>query len=189
MERCLTNYLRKPGTFQQDKTQAPFLKSHEEILQTRHTILHRRRRVEHDDTRPITDPDTLAGMWNRWAEGWFAVELNEKQKKNKSIFNSWTDPNCGGKFFVTAIWQTGLTWVPSRLPSQEFRRDDPKAADDYIATEFVSWALRLICAVHDHKKKQETEEARNCSGEAYGKRGDRFTLGSPVPSFPSRPSS
>jgi hypothetical protein len=73
----------------------------------------------------------------------------------------------GGKHFVMAVWQTGMTWAPpSDLLNTIFN-----AALRHIATHFASWTRRLARSVANHKANPQTEEARIRSGTSKGKHG------------------
>ena len=68
----------------------------------------------------------------------------------------------GGKNFVMAIWQTGITWAsPPALLNNDYN-----GALEHVATHFTSWCRRLARAVTRHKRDPKTVEARIRSGEA-----------------------
>ena len=87
---------------------------------------------------------------------------NERRTKEKrraaqtSIFHAWARQNVGGKHFVMAIWQTGVTWAP---PPELLNRDY-NGALKHVAKHFSSWTRRLARAVTRHKTDPATQEAR-----------------------------
>ena len=79
----------------------------------------------------------------------------------------WVYKNVGGKHFVMAIWQTGITWAPP----VELLNNNINGALEHVAKHFASWTRRLARAVTRHKSDPATEEARVRSGSAPGKHG------------------
>ena len=102
----------------QDKESARVLKTADEICNAWERIFRVRRQYEADDRKPISEPSLLATMWTDWARDWMAENLTPEQQKlahskKTSIFNAWIFSNMGGKNFVMAMWQTGITWAPT----------------------------------------------------------------------------
>ena len=96
---------------------------------------------------------------------WIGEELTGEQKRKKwnqktSIFDAFVNNNYGGKLFVMAVWQTGITW----LPLAELRQCNYVGATEHFATEFARWAHAFLEAVKAHKNNPATEEARRKSG-------------------------
>ena len=105
----------------QDKSRPLMLKSQAEIEEVWRNILWWRRWIEPDDTRAIKDSDKLGRLWVAWQKDWIRRELTAEQKRREwmrqtSIFNSWSHSQMGGRLFVMAVWQTGVTWVPPAEP-------------------------------------------------------------------------
>ena len=103
---------------------------------------------------------------------WLAEELTEEQQKLKhakktSIFNAWVYHHFGGKHFVMAMWQTGMTWAPT----PELLNSNYNGSLEHVAENFARWTRRLARAVSHHKRDVATEEARTRSGKAFGKHG------------------
>ena len=103
---------------------------------------------------------------------WIAEELIGEQKKKRwaqktSIFDVWVHHNVGGKHFVMAIWQTGITWAPTA----QMLRSDYNGALEHVATNFASWTRRLARAVTRHQRHPATVEARIRSGRAFRSHG------------------
>ena len=156
----------------EDKTQARAIKTPQQIQKAWEAILERRRRVEPDDRRGIHDQDVLANMFTMWQKEWIASELTSEQRQKAwrqqtSIFNGWCHSNMGGKNFIIAIWQTGMTWAPT----PELLNTDYNGALEHVAKHFASWVHRLAQAVTRHKEDARTQEARTRSGSAFGKHG------------------
>ena len=109
-------------------------------------ILHRRRKVQADDRVPITERSDLAHMHAQWMTQWFAESLTEEQRskprrKQTSMCNAHLRIHFGWKHFVMALWQTGITWVPSCAMIQE----NPDGAAKHVVTgsTSVSRVLRI----------------------------------------------
>ena len=110
-------------------------------------------------------------MWTAWQRDWFARNLTPEQESKKwskktSLFNAWawTTVHVGGKDFVMAVWQTGMTWAPS----SDLVRKDFEGALKHVATHFASWTRKLARSVANHKADPRTEEARTRSGTSKG---------------------
>ena len=123
----------------QDKDKARVLKTADEICRAWERIFHVRRSYEPDDHKPISEPSLLATMWTDWASEWMAKELTPAQHKLKhskktSIFTAWIFSNMGGKNFVMAMWQTGMTWAPT----PQLLNENYDGALEHVATNFAS---------------------------------------------------
>ena len=156
----------------QNNENALVLKTGEEIQEAWEHILKVRRQYQPDDQQPISDHSMLCRMWNNWSSEWLARELTPQQKEKTplqktSIFRSWVFKNAGGKYFVMAIWQAGITWAPT----PDLLDSDFNSAVEHVAKNFSSWTGRLARAVHRHKHDEATEEARRRSGNRYRKHG------------------
>ena len=156
----------------QDKESARVLKTPDEICKSWEHIFRIRRSYEPDDRKPISEQSLLATMWTDWAREWMAKELTPAQHKlahsrKTSIFTAWIFSHMGGKNFVMALWQTGMTWAPT----PELLNADYDGALEHVARNFASWTRRLARAVNRHKHDEATLEARVRSGNTYGKHG------------------
>ena len=148
------------------------LKSQKEIKDAWTHILERRRLGEPDDRRPIKNQDRLAKMMTTWQNEWITTELTPKQRSTKwssqtSIVTAWVYHHYGGKNFIMAVWQTGITWAPT----PELLNTNFNGVVEHVATNFASWTRRLARAVTRHKQDPKTEEARRRSGNSYGMHG------------------
>ena len=174
LNACLTNFFTRQKVLQSTHTKTPsdqarVLKSSTEIHDAWQLIFERRRLTERNDRQRIEDPHQLGDMWTAWQRDWFAKNLtpgqeNKKWNKKTSIFNTWTWNTVGGKHFVMAVWQTGMTWAPS----SDLVRKDFGGALKHVATHFASWTRKLARSVADHKADPRTEEARTRSGTSKG---------------------
>ena len=174
MHMFFTKRPQMPGSTppRQDKDKARMLKTPSEIKEAWNTIFEVRRQYESDDRQGISDQDLLANMWNQWARKWMAEELTPEQRKRThirktSIFSAWVFSQMGGKNFVMAIWQTGMTWAPS----SDLLNSNFNGALEHVAKHFASWTRQLARAVLRHKQDRATVEARRRSGDTYGKHG------------------
>ena len=109
--------------------------------------MERRRREEPDDTAEIKDQDLLKKMHADWFGDFYAYEMTDEQKKKKhssqtSMFNAYLWQHFGGKGFVMAVWQTGISWAPTKR-TWETNRD---YALEHVAVNFGKWAQRIIRA-------------------------------------------
>ena len=87
--------------------------------------------------------------------------------RQTSIFNAWSPSQMGGKLFIMAVWQTGVTWAPP----PDLLQNNYYGAVEHVAKHFASWTRRLARAVTRHKQHPKTEEARIRSGNSYGTHG------------------
>ena len=174
LNSCMTALFTRKPVLQstpprQNNDHARILKSPAQIQEAWQLIFERRRLGEPDDRSSIEDPEQLAKMWTTWQREWFAKELTPAQWKKTwhektSIFNGWCWRTLGGKHFVMAVWQTGMTWAPPpELLSTNFN-----GALEHVATQFASWTRRLARSVARHKAHPLTDEARTRSGAAFG---------------------
>ena len=111
-------------------------------------------------------------MWVAWTNEWLDNELTDAQKERRraqktSLFSVWVHQNMGGKQYVMAIWQTGITWAPS----PGLIETDYNGALEHVAKNFASWTRRLARAVTRHKRDPATVEARIRSGQAFRSHG------------------
>jgi len=174
LNTCATNFFLRKKVLQSTHTkshgdQARVLKSSAEIHDSWKLIFERRRLAERDDRQSIEDPHQLGEMWTAWQRDWFDKNLRPEQdiktwNQKTSIFNTWTWNTVGGKHFVMAVWQTGMTWAPS---SDQIKNDYP-AALKHVATHFASWTRKLARSVANHKADPRTAEARTRSGTSKG---------------------
>jgi hypothetical protein len=157
----------KAGVKPQHKS-AWCLKSKTECADAWQLIFERRRLEENDDTAAISDPDVLSRMFTAWMDEWIARELTLEQRKRArnrqtSIFAAYIKNEIGGKHFVMAVWQTGITWAPS----PELVENDYAGALEHVATNFTSWVQRVASSIRAHKQDPKTVEARTRSGKAW----------------------
>ncbi len=150
----------------QDPTAAPVLKSEADINEAWRLIMEKRRLVQPDDALPINDTNTLAAMFNEWKDQWMdeyltREQLKQNRNKNKSRFTAWLKNTVGGKNFVMALWQTGITWSPP----QEMLNTNYNRAAKHVVTHFASWTRRLARAINRHQTDKKTVEARARSGK------------------------
>ena len=177
LKACLNNFFtRKPmlptTPPKQDSDKARMLKSPEEIRLAWERLFEIRRCVQPNDRAAINDQHVLAKMWTDWMHQWMLTQLTPEQQTQKtssktSIFNAWVYRDFGGKHFVMAMWQTGLTWAPSR----DLLNHDYNGAVEHVARYFASWTRRVARAVSRHKQDDATQEATRRSGNAKGQHG------------------
>ena len=103
---------------------------------------------------------------------WLKKNLSDKQRglkgrQQSSIFAAYLNNNLGNKYFVMALWQTGVQWVPS----WGMLKNDYNGAIEHVAKNFAKWTQRVARAVTQHKNDADTEEAHRRSGSSYGKHG------------------
>ena len=147
------------------------LKTEEEIAEAWELIMTRRRDWEDDDAKPIRCYKTRDRMYNEWLNDFREFQLNDYQKmkssnQQASIFRAYLHKNCGGLYFVMAVWQTGLTWlVPEELANNQ------RGATEHAAREFARWVIKFACAIQKHKASDKTKEAQRKAGQTYGQSG------------------
>ena len=177
LKACLDNFFTRRPVLEstppkQDRKQARMLKSSQEIQLAWERIFEKRRSIQPNDRLPIKNQDALASMWTEWMHNWIKTQLTDEQQKYKpakktSIFNAWVYSTFGGRHFVMAMWQTGMTWAPT----PQLLNSDYNGALEHVAKHFASWTRRVAAAVSRHKQHEATQEARRRSGNAFGKHG------------------
>ena len=155
-----------------DGVPAQTLKSAEEIKAAWTEILARRRLEEEDDTAPINDSTRLKKMHAKWLQDFLDNKLTAEQQlyKRRSLtsnFGAYLKNNFGGKAFVMALWQTGISWAPTTHMTET----NYDGALEHIALNFGQWAQRIIRAQKLHQENADTIEARRRSGDNTGKHG------------------
>ena len=148
------------------------LKSKAEISQAWQQIFERRRLQEVDDTVPINDPDVRTSMWNEWMNDFIQNELSHEQRQRRrnqqtSMFGAHIKNAVGGKHFLMALWQTGITWAPS----SELVQTDYSGALEHVAKNFANWVRQVASSIRVHKEAPNTVEAIARSGKAWGQHG------------------
>ena len=128
--------------------------------------------MEVDDTKPIYNPTRLAKLWTEWMHEWIAENLTPAQKarpwsRQTSIFGAYVMRTYGGKHFVMALWQTGITWLPT--PKEAPWNYD--SAIQHVRARFLTWLQTVSIAIENHKKHHATEEARRRSGSKKWQHG------------------
>ena len=136
-----------------DGVPAQTLKSAEEIKAAWTEILARRRLEEKDDTAPINDSTRLKKMHAKWLQDFLDNELTAEQQlyKRRSLtsnFGAYLKNNFGGKAFVMALWQTGISWAPTIF----LKETNYNGGLEHIALNFGQWAQRIIRAQKFTKK-------------------------------------
>jgi hypothetical protein len=124
------------------------------------------------DSKAIADEKVRAKIYTEWMHDWLEANLTEEQQTYKfsrrsSIFAAWMKQRYGGKLFLMALLETGITWAPSKQ-LLEIDNDD---AVEHVAKCFVGWLSDVLEAIARHKNAPETIEARERSGTAYGVHG------------------
>ena len=148
------------------------MKSKKEISDAWNLIFERRRLAEKDDQIAIFDREVLKGMYTAWMNEWIATGLTVEQaqrgrNKQTSVFAAYINNTVGGKNFLMAVWQSGITWAPSA----ELLNTNYDGALEHVATNFASWVRRVARAIRKHKEDPDTVEARTRSGSAWGEHG------------------
>ena len=144
----------------EEKDRPRVFKTTAELMTAWRTIIERRRRGEPDDTREIQSVERLQHMWNTWMQDWLDTEATDTHKQRRrsaqtSILAAWVHRYMGGKNFVMAVWQTGITWAPP----PELLSSDINGALEHVAQHFASWTRRLARADTRHKRNPATTEA------------------------------
>ena len=91
--------------------------------------------------------------------------MTDEQKKKKhssqtSMFNAYLWQHFGGKGFVMAVWQTGISWAPPA----EMMKNNYTGALKHIAHNFGQGAQLLCRARTAHQDDPKTKEAQRKSG-------------------------
>ena len=179
LRQCMSTFFcRRPqirddsGPPRQDPKAALALKSRREIEVAWETILAKRREVQPNDRVPITDRNTRTMMHQEWFHQFCRDELTPEQQKQplkskSSIFNVYLHNNMGGKKWVMAIWQMGITWAPT----EHMLDTDFDGALKHVAKNFAAWVRRLARALAREKEDSDYQDARRKSGGSYGKHG------------------
>ena len=128
-------------------------------------LFKKRQLVEADDTKPINNPASLSKLWTQCMHQWMAENLTPEQKERVTsrktrIFSAHVKHTYGGKHFVMALWQTGITW----LPTPEEIASNEEAAVQAVKDRFLKWLQKVFDAIAKHKNDIPTEEARRRSG-------------------------
>ena len=123
---------------------AVVLKSQAELKNSWETILKRRRLVEPDDRKPIDDQAVRTKMYHNWLNEFAQKEMTKEQRakphrSRASIFNAVLQRNFGGKQWIMAVWQYGITWVPD----PDIMERDRHGALEHVAKHFAQWVRRL----------------------------------------------
>ena len=87
-----------------DSKAARVLKTNSVIAAAWRLILERRRLVEPNDRRPITDPDTLARMYTEWMNERLEKNATDKQRRLRGRQRS----SIFAAYLNNAVWQTGV---------------------------------------------------------------------------------
>jgi len=177
LEDCMQKFFTRRPVGQSappraDLLAARVLKTNSELAEAWRLIMERRRLVERDDARPITDRDTLAEMYTSWMDEWLEENLFDDQRdyerrQQTSIFAAHLNNHYGAKHFVMGLWQTGVQWAPPL----DMVLKNHRGALEYVAKNFALWIQNLARAITRHKNHPCTQEARRRSGSAYGKHG------------------
>ena len=162
LQDCATLFfLRKPHGA--DKNAAYTLKSPTELADAWKTILDRRRLVQPDDRAPITDSRVRAGMHNHWFRDFHENMSDEQRGKapkfRSSIFNTYLHKNFGGKKWIMAVWQSGISWAPP----PDMMENDRNGALEHVAKHFAKWVRRLARGLAHAKEQPEYKNAKRKS--------------------------
>ena len=76
------------------------------------------------------------------------------------MFKAYLFQNFGGRDFVHALWQTGLTWAP---PTDS----DVNGAAEHVAQYFAKWCRRIARTVHRHKEDAATRFGEAVEANAF----------------------
>ena len=143
-----------------------------DIMRSLDVIMRRRRLVEPHDWQPIQDPNVIAGMMNAWRREWLRQELTPEQKQKEereqnSIFNAYLNRRHGGKQFVSAIWQTGASWMPPLGASEHGLESNTL----HVMARFGAWLDAFLNSLREHASNPATRSAHARSGHARGQSG------------------
>ena len=103
---------------------------------------------------------------------WLDRNLTENQWKKPhsdrtSIFAAYMKHAYGGKYFLMALLQEGISWAPDVHQVHE----DPAGASEDVAHKFIGWLERVMVAIAEHKEHPQTKDARRRSGGSKGQHG------------------
>ena len=153
------------GASEQGGPREKRVKTGNELRTAWQELFRRRRTVEGDDTRAITDEQAKARIHNDWMDEWLANNLEEYQRKKPrykqtSIWNAYLRSEYGGKHFMMALLETGIVWGPSLNLFQASR----VSAAEHVGQSFCIWLQRVLDAIERHKSLEQTQQARRRSG-------------------------
>jgi hypothetical protein len=148
------------------------LKSKEAIIKAWEIILEKRREVEPRDCEPIKDPNILGGLYMKWMDEWLKENLTAEQtrrlrREHTSIFAAHVKNTLGGRHFLMAILQTGITWIPTA----DLIRGDFDGAVEHVAKHFTTWVHDVVRAIRKHKEDPKYLQAKKRSGTKWGEHG------------------
>ena len=126
---------------------------------------------EHDDV-PIEESDARAFLYNCWREDFKKYELSFEQRRKSdnaqnSAFNAYLKNRFGGKRFIFAVWEMGITWGAT----EEHIIKDPHGATEHVYKGLLQWSYDMSEAIENHKESDCTMEATRRSGGNTGKSG------------------
>ena len=118
---CCARFFMKRAVLQSTPGQRPgtfVLKTPSEIADSWQIIMERRRRQQIDDRQRIMNDGVLAEMYTSWMHEWSRASLTSDQWKKSpsrrsSIFAAYVNNKFGGRKFIMAVWQTGVSWAPT----------------------------------------------------------------------------
>ena len=162
----------KEGTTQRDKRFAPRVKTPQELQDSWQTILYYRRMVQEHDDVPIENSEDRKWLCNKWRADFRKYELSREQQRNtdsqqNSAFNSFLKNKFGGKRFIFAVWEMGITWSPTDKMFEE----DLRGATEHVCRRLLKWSFDLSEAIAKHKDDEDTLEATRRSGGNTGQSG------------------
>ena len=164
LHHCATAFfLRKPDGA--PKNAAYTLKTPTELADAWKTILTKRREMQPDDRVPITDSRVCATMHNQWSREFQELIMSPEQRANKlpkqrtSAFNAYLNKNFGGKKFIMAVWQSGISWAPP----PDMMENDRNGALEHVAKHFAKWVRRLARGLAHAKEQPEYKNAKRKS--------------------------
>ena len=150
------------------------MKSKKHLENAWEEIFRRRRTREPNDRQPMSEKVACTDVYAAWLKEWVERPGNltpEQQRKpwNKitSAFNAYLNNNFGGKVFVMAMWQSGMSWAPSC----EQLASDYDGAVEHIAKNFAAWIRRFARSLRKHKEDPLHVAAKQRSGGSSGRHG------------------
>ena len=150
------------------------MKSKKQLENAWEEIFRRRRTREPNDRQPMSEKVACSDLYAAWLKEWVERPGNltpEQQRKpwNKitSAFNAYLNNNFGGKVFVMAMWQSGMSWAPSC----EQLASDYDGAVEHIAKNFAAWIRRFARSLRKHKEDPLHVAAKQRSGGSSGRHG------------------
>jgi hypothetical protein len=80
----------------------------------------------------------------KWLHEFVQKDMTKEQRAKPhrsrcSIFNTVLHKNFGGKRWVMAVWQYGITWIPD----PDMMQKDRHGALEHVAKHFAQWVRRL----------------------------------------------